>query len=108
MPVYMIADVKVTNDSWVPEYAATVHKLVQKHGGRYLARSANVKTLEGEPLDTSFVALVQFPSEDAVQAFATDPLYAPFAEARRRGSESHLHLIDGSDSAGTITYLPKG
>jgi len=108
MPVYMIADIKVTDDKWVPGYAASVHELIHKHGGKYLARSGNVKTLEGTPRDTTMVALVEFPSVDAVTAFANDPKYAPFAAARRRGSESCLQLIDNTDIAGTIAYLPKG
>ena len=53
MTVYMIADIKVTDSKWVPAYAASVHDLVHKHGGKYLSRSGNVKTLEGKPLDTS-------------------------------------------------------
>jgi len=43
MTVYVIADIKVTDDEWVPAYAAAVHEIVQKHGGKYLARSGNVK-----------------------------------------------------------------
>lgn len=108
MPVYMIADIKVTDDKWVPGYAASVHELVHKHGGKYLARSGNVKTLEGKPLDTTMIALLEFPSAKAVKDFATDPKYAPFAAARQRGSESRLQLIDDTDLAGTISYLPKG
>jgi uncharacterized protein (DUF1330 family) len=107
MPVYVIADIKVTDDAWLPDYAASVHDIVHKHGGRYLARSGNVKTLEGKPLATDLIALIEFPSDEAVSAFATDPLYAPFAAARRRGSESRLQLIDDTDLAGTIGYLPK-
>src|SRR5262249_17481686 len=91
MPVYMIADIKVTDDRWVPGYAASVQELVHKHGGKYLARSGNVRPLEGKPLDTTMIALVEFPSAEAVTAFATDPAYAPFAAARQRGSESRLH-----------------
>jgi uncharacterized protein (DUF1330 family) len=108
MTVYVIADIKVTNDKWVPDYAASVHDLVHKHGGKYLARSGNVKTLEGRPLDTTLIALLEFPSEQAVRAFATDPKYAPFAAARQRGSESRLQMIDDTDLAGTISYLRKG
>ena len=52
MTVYVIADIKVTDDGSVPAYAASVHELVHKHGGKYLSRSRNVKTLEGKPLDT--------------------------------------------------------
>jgi uncharacterized protein (DUF1330 family) len=108
MPVYMIADIKVTDDEWVPGYAASVHELVHKHGGKYLARSGNVKTLEGKPLDTTMIALLEFPSTEAVKAFAADPKYAPFAAARQRGSESRFQLIDNTDLAGTISYLPRG
>ena len=39
MTVYVIADIKVTDDKWVPAYAASVHELVHKHGGKYLSRS---------------------------------------------------------------------
>lgn len=108
MSVYVIADIKVTDEKWVPDYAASVHGLVHKHGGKYLARSGNVTSLEGEPLDSTLVALIEFPTAAAVKAFADDPSYAPFAAARRRGSKSRLHLIDGTDLAGTISYLPKG
>ena len=60
MTVYMIADIKITDNKWVPAYAASVHELVRKHGGKYLSRSGNVKTLEGNPLDTNLIALNQF------------------------------------------------
>jgi len=68
MTVYVIADIKVTDDGWVPAYAASVHDIVHKHGGKYLSRSGNVKTLEGKPLDTTFIALLEFPSAEAVKA----------------------------------------
>lgn len=107
MSVYVIADIKVTDDTWIPEYAASVHELVHNHGGKYLARSGNVKTLEGMPLDTSLIALIEFPSAAAASNFASDPKYAPFALARREGSDSRLQLIDDTDLAGTIPYLRK-
>lgn len=107
MPVYLVADIKVTDNKWMPGYAASVHGIVHKHGGKYLARSGNVKTLEGEPLDTTMVVLIEFPSSKALTAFTSDPDYVPFATARRRGSKSRLHLVDGTDLAGTIAYLPR-
>lgn len=45
---------------------------------------------------------------EAVSAFLADPKYAPFAAARKDGSESRFQLIDDTDLAGTISYLPKG
>ena len=108
MTVYVIADIKVTNDSWVPAYAASVHNLVHKHGGKYLSRSGNVKTMEGSPRDTTLIALMAFPSAVAAEAFVTDPKYAPYIAARQGGSDSRFQLIDDTDLAGTIPYLPKG
>jgi uncharacterized protein (DUF1330 family) len=108
MAVYMIADIKITDNKWVPAYAASVHELVHKHGGKYLSRSGNVETLEGNPPDTNLIALIQFPSTQAVKSFLADPKYAPFAEARKAGSESRFQLIDDTDLAGTIPYLSKG
>jgi uncharacterized protein (DUF1330 family) len=108
MTTYVIADVKVKDARWVPGYAASVHDLVHKHGGKYLSRSGNVKTLEGKPLDTTLIALMEFPSATAAEAFVHDPEYAPFVAARQGGSESRFQMIDNTDLAGTIPYLPKG
>ncbi len=105
MSVYVIADIKVTDPSWIPEYAKAVHDIVHKHGGKYFARSANVKTLEGKPLDTSLIAILQFPAEEALMAFLADPAYARFARERQAGSESRFRVIDDTDVVGTIPYL---
>jgi len=105
--VYLIADVKVTDESWIPPYANSVHDIVHKHGGKYLSRSANITTIEGKELDTTMLALLEFPDMDALQAFAKDPAYAEHAQARQAGSVSNFHVIDDTDAAGTIPYLPK-
>ena len=108
MAVYLIADVKVNEDSWIPDYAANVHDIVHKHGGKYLSRSANITNMEGDPLDTTLIALLEFPSLEAAQAFANDPDYAPYGKARQAGTVSKFNVIDDTDVAGTIPYLEKG
>ena len=107
MTVYLIADVTVTDDCWIPDYAANVHGIVHKHGDRYLSRSGNITTVEGESLNSTLVALLQFPSMEAVEAFVCDPEYEPYAKARQDGTVSRLHAIDDTDLAGTIPYLTK-
>ncbi len=108
MSVYLIADIKVTNGDWVPAYAANVHNLVARHGGKYLSRSGNITSLEGPNSDSTLIALLEFPDAAAFQAFATDPEYAQYGAARRAGSRSIFTLIDNTDIAGAISYLPKG
>lgn len=106
MAAYLIASVLVKDDKWVPEYAAKVHDIAAKHGGKYLSRSGNIDVLEGEPQEATLIALIQFPNKEAAMAFANDPEYAPFGKARQAGSESRLQVIDDTDLAGTIPYLP--
>ena len=90
MTHYLIAQVKVTNDSWIPEYAQKVHAMVHRHGGKYLSRSSSITAIEGDPPDVDMVALIEFPSMDALQAFINDPEYAPFAKARQDGTNSRF------------------
>lgn len=106
--VSLIGDIKVTDDSWVSEYALNVHKIVEKHGGRYLSRSGNITTIEGQELDSTLLAILKFPSRQALETFASDPDYASYGSARQAGSISNFHVIDGTDIAGTIPYLTAG
>lgn len=108
MSVYLIADIKVTDGAWVPGYAAEVHKIIERHGGRYLSRSGNIRTLEGPPNESTLVALITFPSMDALERFAADPEYAPHGKARQAGSISKFVVIDDTDIAGAIPYLKAG
>lgn len=108
MSVFLIADIKVTDDGWVPEYAANVHNLIEKHGGRYLSRSGNIETLEGSDKDSTLIAIIEFPTRAALQGVLDDPEYAPFGQARQAGSISNFHVIDDTDIAGTIPYLKAG
>ena len=94
MTHYLVAHVKVNDNRWIPEYAANVHDIVHRHGGKYLTRSGKITALEGEA-----------PATDLVNAFVTDPDYAPYAQARRDGTDSQLFGLDVSDVAGTIPYL---
>jgi uncharacterized protein (DUF1330 family) len=108
MSVFLIADIKVTDDSWVPDYATNVHNLVEKHGGKYLSRSGNIETLEGADKDSTLIAILEFPTREALNSFASDPEYAPFGKARQAGSVSNFHVIDDTDIAGAIPYLKAG
>lgn len=108
MTVYLVAEIIVTDDSWIPEYAGNVHNIVKKHGGEYLSRSGNITTLEGETKDVTLVAIISFPSANSLNNFINDRDYAPYGKARTAGSVSNFYSIDDTDIAGTIAYLPAG
>jgi len=108
VPHYLVAQVKVNDDSWIPDYAENVHDIVHRHGGKYLSRSGNITTLEGDESTANLVAIIEFPTAEALRAFVSDPEYAPYAKARQSGTDSNFIAIDASDAAGTIPYLTAG
>lgn len=108
MAAYLVATLKITDDAWVPDYAARVHDIAARHGGEYLSRSGNIRTLEGPAPDATLMAIIRFPDADAAAAFAADPEYLPLAHARQAGSDGVFVVIDDTDLAGAIPYLPKG
>lgn len=106
MPAYLIVEVTITEDSWVPAYAAEVHKIAESHGGRYLTRSGTIEVIEGEDQGLSAIVLIEFPSMDAAKAFHADPAYAPLIAMRQGGAKSRFTVVDAADIAGVIPYLP--
>jgi len=48
MKYYSVAQIEITEQSWIPAYVKNVTRLVEQRGGRYLARTSRIEKLEGE------------------------------------------------------------
>lgn len=96
MAHYSVVSVTPTRTDWIEPYLASVTPLVERHGGRYLARTASHRLLEGDNAPALQVIL-EWPSEDAERLFHADPEYAAWLEARLDGSESRWSSIAGKD-----------
>jgi len=94
---YSVLDVTPTTQDWIPDYLPTANKLVAKHGGKYLARTASHEQVEGEKQEAGLRILLQWPSKEAAKAFMKDPEYEKHLEARTQGSVSHHYLIEAKD-----------
>lgn len=97
MTYYSVLEVTITEDSWVPAYVADSKRLVEKHGGHYVARTASHEILEGDREAPALRIVISWPSRDAALAFMNDAEYKPHLEARLAGSVSHHTLIEGKD-----------
>lgn len=97
MTYYSILEVTPTSEDWIPGYVGPTNALVSKHGGRYVARTANHERLEGEGELPALRVIIEWPSREAALAFMSDPDYAPYLEARTNGSVSHHFLVEGTD-----------
>ena len=97
MTYYSVLDVTPTTDSWIPDYLGAVGTIVAKHGGKYLARTANHEQIEGEGDAVGLRVILEWPSKDAAQNFMNDSAYTNHFKARTDGSVSNHYLIEGND-----------
>ncbi len=97
MKCYAIVQLNIHDESWIAGYGAPVTALVAKHGGRYLARTTDIRRLEGDGEPPNFVAVLEFPSHEAAMAFYDDPEYQPHLEARLGGAEGQFLFVSGED-----------
>lgn len=94
MPAYIIVDLEVKDAAGIQEYARNAAPIVRKHGGEYLAVSDASRTLEGNWRPHRLV-LVRFPNMQAIDAFISDPEYAPWKALRLRASEGSMIAFEG-------------
>ena len=100
MKCYAVAEIDVTDPSWVREYIADVTGIVERHGGRYLARTTKVERVEGDrPPPQSFL-IIEWPSKEVAQAFYESEEYRPYRERRIAGARNQFFLVEGDDLAG--------
>jgi uncharacterized protein (DUF1330 family) len=98
MKHYAVATIDVTDRAWVADYVAKVTPMVERHGGRYLARTTRFEQLEGERAP-QMLLVVEFPSKEAALGFYCSAEYAPFLAARRAGSRGEFFLVPGEDAS---------
>ena len=97
MMYYSVLDVTPTADAWIPAYISETGKIVKKHGGVYLARTASHEQIEGKEQIPALRIILQWPSKQAALDFMKDPDYASHLKARTAGSVSHHYLIEAKD-----------
>lgn len=99
MKYYAVAELDITDRSWVPDYAKNVTKMVEARGGRYLARTSNVEKLEGERKPPQIFLIIEWPSREAAEAFYDSEEYRPYRQSRQEGGRNEFVLVPGEDVA---------
>jgi uncharacterized protein (DUF1330 family) len=99
MKYYSVAELDITDQSWVPAYVKNVTKLVERCGGRYLARTSNIEKIEGERKPPQIFLIIEWPSKDAAEAFYESDEYRPYRQSRIEGARNEFVLVAGEDIA---------
>lgn len=91
---YIIAQVDVTNPQQYAEYAKLTPALIEKAGGRFIARGGRTATLEG-PAARSRVVIIEFPSFERAQEFFNSPGYVAARKLRAGAATAQFVLVEG-------------
>lgn len=100
MKYYAIAEMDITDPSWVADYVANVTGMVERRGGRYLSRSVAIEKIEGERAAPQAIVLIEWPSKDVAEEFYASDEYRPYRESRERGARNEFLLVSGEDVNG--------
>ncbi len=106
MKYYFIGEIEVTDQSWVPEYVSNVTGLVERSGGRYLARTAKIEKIEGERKPLQMCVILEWPSKEAAVSFYESEAYRPYRQNRLSGAKNEFLLVAGEDVTNTA-HIPE-
>jgi uncharacterized protein (DUF1330 family) len=96
---YSVAELEITDPSWVPSYVQNVTKLVELRGGRYLARTSKLEKMEGERKLPQIVLIIEWPSKETAVTFYESDEYRPYRQSRIAGAKNQFLLVAGEDIA---------
>lgn len=91
MPVYVVNAYDIHDPETFKEYPPRVSRLLLKYDARVLAMETNPRALEGTPKTMN--AIVEFPSEEAVDSFYNDPEYQSFIHLRHNSTSNVTMLV---------------
>jgi uncharacterized protein (DUF1330 family) len=96
-PAFVIVERTETTgaESIQNEYAKLAREILPKYGARYLARSQNNVLLEGAGATPCCMAILQFPSLDAVRRWYDSPENQSAAKVRQSGAKFRIVAIEG-------------
>jgi uncharacterized protein (DUF1330 family) len=94
MPVYLIIDIAVIDQDLFGEFMAGVPAVLEKYGGRYLARSGEVSNMVGDWRPERIV-LIEFETIDQVQEFFASPEYLALVPLREKSAISRAIIVEG-------------
>jgi uncharacterized protein (DUF1330 family) len=94
MPAYLIAAIEIFDEPRLDRYREVAPPIVEKFGGRFLASSKEVVSLEGG-WRPHRVVVVEFPTVERATAFFHSPEYQAAIKMREGAAELKILVVDG-------------
>ncbi len=102
---YILVQVEVSNPGQYAEYMKLSPGIIEKFGGRFIARGGRSETLEGTPA-TGRIVVVEFPSFERAQEFYNSAEYLAARKARAGAAAAQFILVEGARGS-RIEVLPR-
>lgn len=96
MSAIMVISMNISDDSWMADYFAEVGKLLAEYGAETVAGSRRVRRIEGRTDAPQRMAVLRFPSLDAIERFWADPRYQAWKQRRRDGSQAEIFVFENA------------
>ena len=97
MTAYCIVYEIVDDPTPFEEYRTQVLPTIEAHGGRFLVRGGAFTALEGD-MPYERIAMLEFPTRAAAEAWYHSPEYQRILPLRLRSSRSQFILADGIET----------
>lgn len=94
MTAFILARVAITDWDRYKEYVKETPGVVEKYGGRFIARGGKVETLEGTE-EKGRLVLIEFPSFEKAKEFYYSQEYQQTKKLREGAASGQFLAIDG-------------
>ena len=93
MSVYMIIEIQIKDDKLYAEYVAKVPEVINKYGGKYLARTSQVMPLTGN-WNPERIIIIEFETiEHLRKCFGSDK-YRQISQLREKSAVGKAIVVD--------------
>lgn len=96
MSALMLISMRVEDEAWMKDYFEAVPELLAEYGAVTLAATRRARRVEGEGVVPDRVALMRFPSSEAIDHFMADERYQPFRSARQAGARTDIIVFENA------------
>ena len=102
MTALMVVHMDISDRGWIERYFAEVPKLLAEYGAVSVAGSRDIRRVEGEGPIPDRVAVLSFPSMEAIDRFLADPRYQAHRAERQAGSASDIFVFENTVTGGEL------
>ena len=96
MPAYVIVDVEIHDPVRYKDYMALTPASIAEHGGRFVVRGGETRTIEGDWKPGRIVVL-EFPSMERAREWYDSPNYVKARAIRHATARTRMIFVEGVD-----------